>query len=118
MTTIPRKQKRLYMVSPITVLAPTTIMAVFLILWLLAGSPYSVSGNIPGTFGNTGVVNGDVAVSFAGDVQFWDANCSHGWSANESCDAIVARANYCGLDLNSPYCMEYDAYMKQIHFGK
>ncbi|SRR6266536_913495 len=55
--------------------------------------------------------------SFASDRQYWDANCSHGWTSSDAtCDAIAARAQSCSISVDSAYCSEYSNYMQK--FGK
>jgi hypothetical protein len=53
------------------------------------------------------------SVSFAADQEYWDANCSHGWSANAGCDTIVARTQSCSASVDSVYCSEYDKYLQR-----
>lgn len=47
-------------------------------------------------------------VSFAADQQYWDASCSHGWSSDVRCDAIVSRTHSCAVSVDSVYCSEYE----------
>ncbi len=47
-------------------------------------------------------------VSFAADQQYWDASCSHGWSSDARCDAIVSRTHSCAVSVDSVYCSAYE----------
>ena len=53
---------------------------------------------------------------FAVDLQYWNANCSNGWTSDLTCDAIVARSQSCAIGLDSAYCSEYNNYLQA--FGK
>src|SRR5215208_4477359 len=44
--------------------------------------------------------------SFAADQQYWDTNCSRGWSSDSMCEAIVLRSQSCSISLDSAYCSE------------
>lgn len=50
---------------------------------------------------------------FVVDLQYWNANCSNGWSSDLTCDAIVARSQSCAISLDSAYCSEYNNYLQQ-----
>jgi hypothetical protein len=52
---------------------------------------------------------------FGVDLQYWNANCSQGWSSDTTCDAIVARSQSCATGLDSAYCSEYNNYLQQFH---
>ena len=57
----------------------------------------------------------DTVVSFTTDKQYWEANCSHGWNSDSTCENIVLRAQACYagvLDLSSAYCTQYKSYVK------
>jgi len=57
----------------------------------------------------------DTVVSFTTDKQYWEANCSHGWNSDSTCENIVLRAQACYvgvLDLSSAYCTQYKNYVK------
>jgi len=118
MATISSKQKRLIVVNPIAVLASLSLIAALLVLWPFTGSLNDLRVSEPGASGGESVLAGSTVVSFAADEQYWNANCSHGWSGNSSCDDIVARVNSCVVDLNSQYCTQYDAYMEQFILRK
>jgi len=118
MATITSKQKRLTVVNPVAVLASVSLIAILVVLWSFTGNLYNLGNNNPGTFGSPSLVSGGTNVSFVADEQYWSANCSRGWSRNSSCDDIVAHVNSCVVNLNSPYCTQYEAYMEQFNIGK
>ena len=51
---------------------------------------------------------------FVVDLQYWNANCSHGWSSDSTCDAIVARSQSCTISVDSAYCSAYQSYLQQL----
>jgi hypothetical protein len=53
-------------------------------------------------------------VVFAADLEYWDENCSHGWEADSTCSAIVARTQSCNTSVDSGYCAEYAHYLKRL----
>lgn len=67
-------------------------------------------GNVDGTHANAST---NVKYSFSADQQYWETNCSHGWSSNSTCDDIVSRAQSCSISVESAYCSEYNSYLKQ-----
>jgi hypothetical protein len=69
----------------------------------------------PSTVDNTHAnVSTNLNYSFSADHQYWEANCSHGWSSNSTCDDIVSRAQSCSISVESAYCSEYNSYLKQF----
>jgi hypothetical protein len=54
-------------------------------------------------------------VSFASDEGYWNANCSHGWAKDSTCDGIVLRAQSCEVGMASTYCSNYEDYLQQFH---
>lgn len=53
--------------------------------------------------------------SFASDQRYWSANCSHGWSADSTCNAIMLRAQSCEIASTSTYCSSYKDYLLQFN---
>ena len=51
---------------------------------------------------------------FTVDLQYWTANCSNGWTSDQTCDAIVARSQSCAISLDSAYCSEYNTYLQKF----
>ena len=116
MSTLTSKQaERQGLVDPVLVLA-----LLFLILTVTVVSPFSNSaasafGNAFGSFGNISTaLSGSNTVSFAYDQAYWDANCTHGWSADTTCDAIVQRSQSCSFSVDSFYCAAYETYLQQF----
>ena len=65
--------------------------------------------------GSRAAISSNEYISFAMDRQYWDANCSHGWSSDSTCDNIVIRAQTCSTQITTTYCSDYKEYMKQFH---
>jgi hypothetical protein len=116
MSTISSKQeKRHGLVDPVYVL-------VFLVLILALLVPGPLTGNINNSFsgalGTPGKAPAGVSasgyVSFTSDQQYWDANCSRGWSSDSTCEDIVLRAQSCSISTASAYCSQYDTYLLQF----
>ena len=116
MATFPSKQKkRQDWVDPLLVLVSVAVLSM-----LIAFGP--LNGNVDSSIGSALVAQGgaadnassSVGVSFAADLQYWDAKCSHGWTSDATCDALVSRIQSCALGVGLAYCSEYDAYMQQF----
>jgi len=115
--------RRFYMSTlsskPTKTYRPVDLISVFvflaLILTLLA-IPFA--GNLYHSLNTAlGSVNSPQAgisstASYSADQQYWNANCSHGWSSDSTCDDIVARSQSCSISTESAYCSEYDNYLK------
>lgn len=92
-----------------------------LIVLLLVLIPFhgNIYNSISSTFGILGNTHAGVFtnsnVSFASDLRYWNANCSHGWSSDSTCETISSRAQSCSVSVDSVYCSEYDVYMQQFH---
>ena len=100
---------------------PTFLLAfLVLILALLAFPPFTDNlsnsiGNIVGSFESTSAsLSASPVVSFNSDLQYWEQNCSHGWSSATTCDAIVARSQSCSVSVDSAYCSAYGSYLEQF----
>ena len=109
------QQKRHSLVDPIYILVFLVLILALLVLGPLDGNLNNSINSALGTLGNApaGVsARGDI--SFASDQQYWDANCSHGWSSNSSCDDIVLRSQSCVANVPSVYCSAYDDYLQQF----
>jgi hypothetical protein len=53
-------------------------------------------------------------VVFVSDLQYWNANCSHGWASDSTCSAIVAKTQSCLSSVDSAYCSEYAHYLENF----
>jgi len=116
MSTISSKQaKKQGLVDPVYVLG---FLVVFLALLLYGPLMDTAESSISSALGTLGAAPaGEVAsstVTFGSDQQYWDANCSHGWSSDSTCENIVQRAQTCSLSNTSGYCSEYDVYLQSF----
>jgi len=115
MSTISSKQaKKQGLVDPVYVLG---FLVVFLALLLYGPITDTAYSSISSSLGTLGVAApaGEVAssvITFGSDQQYWDANCSHGWSSDSTCEDIVQRVQTCSLSNTSGYCSEYDLYLQ------
>ena len=116
MATFPSKQKkRQDLVDPMLVLVSIALLSVLIAFGPLNGNMFSSMPNaLVMEGGAADNASGSVGVSFASDLQYWDANCIHGWTSDSTCDALVSRTQWCSLGVGSAYCSEYDAYLQQI----
>jgi hypothetical protein len=116
MATISSKQeKRHALVDPIYVLV---LLVLLLALLLLGPLSRKTSSTINSALGALGGVPAGMSASndgtFASDQQYWDANCSHGWSSDSTCENIVLRSQSCVANVDSAYCSAYDTYLQQF----
>jgi len=115
MSTISSKQRRRHdVVAPFFVLVFLVMILALLVFAPLTGNTYNSLGNAPGSFRNTPVsLSLSSEASFATDLQYWNANCSHGWAPDSWCSDIAAKAQSCSISVDSVYCSEYDNYLRQ-----
>jgi hypothetical protein len=113
MSTISSKQeKRNGLVDPIYVLVFLVLILALLVLGPLTGNINNSFSGALGTLGNAPAgVSASGHVSFTSDQRYWDANCSHGWSSDATCENIVLRSQSCVVNVASAYCSEYDLYL-------
>lgn len=114
MATISSKQeKRHALVDPFYVLVFIVLILALLLLGPLSGN---ISNSISSALGVLGGAPAGVSassdVTFASDQQYWDANCSHGWSSDSTCETIVQRVQTCSVSITSAYCSEYALYLQ------
>src|SRR5574341_301846 len=97
MSTISSKQeKRRGLLDPTSVLVFLVLILALLVFGPFVSNTYNSIGGALGTFGSSAAsVSANSNVSFAFDQQYWDANCSHGWASNSTCEDIVLRAQSC-----------------------
>ena len=103
--------------------SPVELISLFVFLALIAtllvipftGSLYnSLSTALgAGNYTHTGI-SSNASYSFSADQQYWNTNCSHGWSSTSTCDDIVARAQSCSISTASTYCSDYQNYLNQF----
>lgn len=108
--------------KPTKTFRPVDYISVFvfmgLILTLLVipftGNIYSSLSGAVNSADRAQTVASNVNYSFSADQQYWNANCSHGWSSNATCDNIVTRSQACSISAESAYCTEYQSYLEQF----
>lgn len=116
MTTYPSKQVKKQSLDLILVLAIIALVSVAMAFGSLntnygfTGSPLASQG------GTAGSVSLNIGNSVTSDLQYWSANCSHGWTLNSTCDALASLTQSCvvGIGVRSAYCSEYASYLQQI----
>ncbi len=93
-------------------------LAVIIVLLVLLSSNVnfynSFNTALPGLGSTHAGISTSRDVSFASDLRYWGANCSHGWSSDSTCDTIASKAQSCSVSADSVYCSEYDTYMQQF----
>ena len=116
MSTISSKQRRRHSaIDPLFVLVFLVMVLTLLVFAPLIDKTYDSFSNAPGSFSNVSSgLSLTKEASFAADLQYWNANCSHGWTSDSGCDAIASRAQSCMISIDSVYCSEYDSYLQQF----
>ena len=110
-----RQKKRQDWVDPMLVFVSVALLSILIAFGPLNGNMYSSVPNAPVMEGGAADhASSRAGVSFASDLQYWNANCNHGWTSDSMCDALVSRTRWCSLGVGSAYCSEYDAYLQQI----
>lgn len=112
MSTISSKQeKRHALVDPVYILVLLVLVLTLMLVGPFAGN---ASNSILGVLGalSGAPANASTTVSFTADQQYWDANCTAGWSSDSICETIVQRVQSCSISTASAYCSEYDLYMQ------
>lgn len=108
-----KPQKSQTLVDPILLL----LVSAWILLTIFAVSTGDLYYSIEKVFGSFSSPNSTTLVSsqpsFAADQQYWEANCSRGWSSDTMCEAIVTRAEVCSISVDSAYCSEYKSYIQQ-----
>jgi len=109
------QEKRQALVNPIYVLILLVLLLALLLLGPLSGNrSNSISGALGVLGGAPAGVSAGSDVTFTSDLQYWDANCSRGWSSDSTCETIVLRSQSCVASVTSAYCSEYVAYLQQF----
>ena len=101
--------------NPISVLISVTLLGTFAVF-----APFNVSFfnsiNINRILPSFYTPNSILVIpepSFTSDRNYWDENCTHGWTSDVTCDAIVSRVQSCLVNKASRYCSAYETYMKE-----
>ena len=93
-------------------------LTLILVLAALTPSNSKLYNSILTSLGTLDLINASQSAggisSFASDLQYWNANCNHGWSSDSMCDEIVARSQSCAISTDSVYCSEYESYLQQF----
>ncbi len=107
------QEKRHALVNPIYVLIFLVLFVALLLLGPLSGNTSNAISGVLGVLGGAPAgVSAGSDVTFASDQQYWDANCSHGWSSDSTCETIVQRVQTCSVNTASAYCSEYELYLQ------
>ena len=92
--------------------------ALIVVLLVVMPSTVNISNSISAAFEGLERtyfgVSASSDASFASDLQYWDAKCSHGWTSNSRCENIASRAQSCIFNADSVYCSQYDKYLQQF----
>ena len=110
-----KQEKRQVFGNSVPVLVSVLLIGALVILAPLNASFYSSINGILGSWSNADSVytNAEV-VSFTADQTYWDANCSHGWASDSTCDGISLRVQSCAISVASPYCASYENHMQEF----
>ena len=116
MATSPSKQdKKQDLADSILVLVSIALFSLLIAFGPRNGNMHSSIPNVLEMEGGAADnASNSVGASFASDLQYWNANCNHGWTSDSMCDALVSRTQWCSLGVGSAYCSEYDAYLQRI----
>jgi len=107
-----KHEKNQSLVDPNMILVSIAIIGILVVFGpLMNNSSHSVLLTRGGAVDNVTIRD---SVSFASDLQYWDAKCSHGWTSDSACDALVSKTQSCSVGLVSAYCSEYDTYLQEF----
>ena len=109
-----KQEKKQGLSSSMSVLLSVALIGVFVILGPLNANLYNSINSVLGIWDGTDGAYTNAQVSFIADEQYWDANCSHGWTSDATCDDIVLRVESCVISLATPYCATYENYMQEF----
>ena len=109
-----KQEKKQDWVDPMLVLVSVALLSVLITFGPLNSNYNSIPNALVMESGAADHASNSVGVSFASDLQYWDAKCSHGWTSDSTCDALVSRIQSCVLGVGLAYCSEYDAYLEQF----
>ena len=109
------QERRQALANPIYVLVFLILLLALVLLGPLSGNTSNSISSVLGALGGAPAgVSAGSDVTFTSDLQYWDANCSRGWSSDSTCETIVLRSQSCVASVTSAYCSEYDAYLQQF----
>jgi len=115
MSTIsPKQTKSQGIIDPIFILAVLVVILTF-VVFAPANKLYNSVESTLGSFGNTSAgLTTNFVVSFSSDLEYWESNCSRGWSSDATCDLIVQRTQSCTYSVDSTYCSAYEKYLHKV----
>jgi hypothetical protein len=108
------QQKRQISIDPIVILF-CSVLLVLLVFAISANGNYLVERVLQIHNAAPAGVSLNSQVSFAADQLYWSEYCESGWSADATCDAIVARAQSCSISAESAYCSAYENYLQEFN---
>lgn len=109
------QQKRQSVVDPIFILFFSVLLVLLVFAISAANGNYFIEKLLPNNDTAPAGLTLNSQVSFAADQRYWSENCDSGWSANATCDAIVARSQACSISVESAYCSSYQTYLQDFN---
>jgi hypothetical protein len=110
-----KQQKSQGLIDPIFILFSFALV-LLLIFATSTGNMLDFLGDALGSINNAPTsLSLSNQASFAADQQYWDANCTRGWSSDSMCEEIVLRSQSCSISAGSAYCSEYATYLQQLN---
>jgi len=109
-----KQEKKQDWVDPMLVLVSVALLSVLITFGPLNSNYSSIPNALVMESGAADHASNSVGISFASDLQYWDANCSRGWTSDSTCDALVSRSEACNIGTGSAYCSEYDTYLQEF----
>ena len=112
-----KQEKKQGISNQMIALLVVALIGAFVIFGPLNATLYHSINNVLAIFDSPDGVSVNTDASFTSDQNYWSDNCSHGWSSDATCDAIVSRVQSCQLSLASAYCTSNENYMR-AYFNK
>ena len=109
-----KQQKGRILIDPIVVLFFATLILLIFFAVFTGNLEYTVNSWLATFDDGPTNLSANSMPSFAADQQYWESNCSHGWSSDSTCDAIELRSQACVDSINSVYCSEYKSYLQNF----
>ena len=116
MATFSSKQEKKQGISnQMTILLAVALVGAFVIFGPMNAALYNSIDGLLASFDGPDSVSMSTDASFASDQSYWSDNCSHGWTSDSTCDAIVSRVQSCQVGLASAYCTSNETYLQQYY---
>jgi hypothetical protein len=109
-----KQEKRQSVGDSTSLLLSVMLIGALLILGPLNASVHNSINGVLGVWDGASGIYSSAEISFNADQQYWDGNCSHGWTSDSTCDGIFSRVQSCVLSAASPYCSSYEDYMQEF----